>query len=324
MEKYILNPELPVVNKNYKGNLVKDGRFSNHPWPDTDASFGKVLKWMLSSNPQKLEKKKDDFRLTVLKDPTIFQETRDCIVWLGHSSFLLRVKGRNLLFDPVLGKLPLMKRFSDFPCPEESIQNIDYILLSHAHRDHFDDASLKKIFAQNPAAEVLAPLKVGKLVKKLNKNIPQQEAGWYQQFKTEDVTITFLPALHWHRRHAYDFNEMLWGSFMIETSNHKLFYAGDTAYGSHFSEIKEVMGAPDICFLPIGAYKPTFLMKQSHMDPYEAIEAFKDFNGKKFIPMHYGTFDLANEPLGEPIRILRKELDQKYLKVLAVGEKFLL
>jgi L-ascorbate metabolism protein UlaG (beta-lactamase superfamily) len=117
---------------------------------------------------------------------------------------------------------------------------------------------------------------------------------------------------------------MLWGAFMIETNNQKLFYSGDTAYGSHFTEIKDVLGPPDICFLPIGAYKPTFLMKQSHMDPYEAIQAFKDLNGKKFIPMHYGTFDLANEPLGEPIRILRKELDQKFLKVLAVGEKVLL
>lgn len=324
MEEYILNPDLPLVAENYKGNLLKKGRFTNHPWPDTEAGFGKVLKWMFTPNPQKEEKKKDKFRLNVIRNNRIFTSIEDCIVWLGHSSFFIRLNGKNLLFDPVLRGLPALNRFSELPCREEDILNIDYLLLSHAHRDHFDKDSLEKIFSQNPHAKILSPLKVGKLVQRINKKMHVEEAAWYQQFRTEGVRITFLPALHWHRRHLNDFNKMLWGSFMIETASIKIFYAGDTAYGSHFKDIRNKLGEPDICLLPIGAYKPTFLMKQSHMDPYEAIQSFFDMNGKKFIPMHYGTFDLANEPLGEPIRILRKELDENYLKELAIGEKFLL
>lgn len=325
MEKYLLNPDLPLINNNFKGNFIKHGKFSNYPWPDTDASLGNVLKWFLSPNPQKEEKKRDEFKLQVIKDPSIFDTQEDAVVWLGHSSFFIRIGGKNLLFDPVIKGLPLMKRHAEFPCEPDKIKNIDYILLSHGHRDHFDTASLKIIIEQNPLAKVLGPLKLCGLIRKFNKKVMVQEAAWYQEFNTENtLKITFLPALHWHRRSMTDFNEVSWGAFMIQTKNQKIFYAGDTAYGSHFKDIKNIMGVSDICLLPIGAYKPTFLMQASHMSPTDAIQAFKDLEGKKIIPMHYGTFDLSNEPLGEPIRILRKELNTNYLTELAVGEKFLL
>jgi L-ascorbate metabolism protein UlaG (beta-lactamase superfamily) len=325
MEQYISNPNLPNINPDFKGNKFVDGQFSSYPWPDTDASFGNVLKWFVSPNPQKKEKKNDDFRLVVLKNESIFSTKEDSITWLGHSSFFIRLGGKNILFDPVLYKLPFMRRYSEIPCSVESIKNIDYLLLSHGHRDHFDEPSLKKIFNQNPKVKVLAPLKLSKLVNAVNENIEVEEAGWFQTFTIKDtIKITFLPALHWNRRGANDFNEMLWGSFLLETGNHKIFYAGDTAYGDHFKEIQRIVGNPTICLMPIGAYKPTFMMKASHMNPEEAIQAFKDLGGKKFIPMHYGTFDLSDEPLGEPIRTIREKLKKEYLIAPAVGEIILI
>jgi L-ascorbate metabolism protein UlaG (beta-lactamase superfamily) len=325
MDQYLYNPDLSFINKNYKGNLVRNGKFTNYSWPDTDASFLKVISWMLSKNPQRKEKKKDDFKVKVIKDPALFESKEDMIVWLGHASFFIRLNGKNLLFDPVYYKIPFVKKYVEFPCPIENIKGIDYLLLSHGHRDHFDEPTLKKILPKNPNLKILCPLKIGTLVKAINKNADIQEAGWYQQYNIEDdIKITLLPALHWNKRGLIDFNTSLWGSFMLETKNQKIFYAGDTAYGTHFKEIRNVMGTPDICILPIGAYKPSFIMKNSHMSPHEAIEAFKDLGGKIFIPMHYGTFDLADEPLGEPIRIVRNELNNPHLKELAVGEKFLL
>lgn len=320
MEKYISNPDLPLINRNFKGNLMKDGRFSNHPWPDTDASLKNVLKWFLTPNPQRQEKKEDTFRLKVIRNEKIFERKENGIVWLGHSAFFLRLDGKSLLFDPVLFSLPLIKRLAELPCAADKIKNIDYLLLSHGHRDHFDNKSLETVLRQNPRAIVLCPLKIGSLVRKLDRDRTIQEAGWYQEFRTGGVKITMLPALHWHRRYTGDFNEMLWGSFMVEGRDQKIFFAGDTAYGSHFSEIRSVTGAPDICLLPIGAYKPPFLMQASHMNPQEAVRSFTDLGGKQFIPMHYGTYDLANEPIGEPIRMVRKDLSADKLKELAVGE----
>src|SRR5690606_13874676 len=132
---------------------------------------------------------------------------------------------------------------ADLPCTTDKIKNIDYLLLSHGHRDHFDNKSLEIVLQQNPQAIALCPLNIGSLVRKLDKDRTIQEAGWYQQFLTDGLKITMLPALHWHRRHTSDFNEMLWGSFMIEGRDQKIFFAGDTAYGSHFSQICSVMGA---------------------------------------------------------------------------------
>jgi L-ascorbate metabolism protein UlaG (beta-lactamase superfamily) len=85
-----------------------------------------------------------------------------------------------------------------------------------------------------------------------------------------------------------------------------IFFAGDTALKGHFEEIRQLFGAPDICMMPVGAYKPAFLMQQSHLNPYEAVEAFHRLGGQTFIPMHYGTFDLSDEPAGEPVRLLQQ------------------
>lgn len=324
MENFIFNPELTFANKEFKGNTLYNGRFTNTPYPETDASFFNVLKWKFRTNPQKQEKEKENFKLTIIKNNDLFEEhSSDKIVWLGHSSFLIRVNKTNILFDPVFGDLPFLKRKVAIPFSVDQVRNIDYLLFSHGHRDHFDNDSVKKVLSQNPQVEVLVPLKLGSLVKELDGNIKVQEAGWYQNYKIEkSLEITFLPAVHWHRRGLGDYNNILWGSFFIKTPSWKIYFGGDTAYASHFKEIRKHLGEPDYCLLPIGAYKPSFIMKKSHMNPHEAIMAFKDLNGKKFIPMHYGTFDLADEPLGEPIKIIKENLNQSQLVNLGVGEIF--
>jgi len=180
------------------------------------------------------------------------------------------------------------------------------LLLSHGHRDHFDIPSLKIVLANNPSINILGPLNCTALFSKLNVNGTIQEAGWYQKYKSQTVEFVFLPAKHWHRRGVNDFNKVLWGSFYIKGKNQSIYFAGDTAYGRHFKEIKQSVPPIDYCLMPIGAYKPPFLMNLFHVTPEEAFRAYQELGAGNFIPMHYGTFDLSDEPLGEPEREIRR------------------
>ena len=133
-----------------------------------------------------------------------------------------------------------------------------------------------------------------------------------------------MPAKHWNKRGLTDFNKTLWGSFIIKSNNKTIYFAGDTAVGNHFKEIAEFFPKIDVALMPIGAYKPEFIMKDAHISPWEALEAFNHLQAKLFIPMHYGTYDLSDEPFGEPYRVMQKEKDNYNIRVLDVGEEFLL
>ena len=134
---------------------------------------------------------------------------------------------------------------------------------------------------------------------------------------TKDFKITLLPAKHWGRRGLSDTNKTLWGSFLIKD----IYFAGDTSYSSHFKEIGEKYKIRK-ALMPIGAYKPEFIMKSNHMNPQEAIQGSLDLKADEVIPMHYGTFKLSDEDFGEPIIWATEEsLKQKIsLKRLDVGE----
>ena len=119
---------------------------------------------------------------------------------------------------------------------------------------------------------------------------------------------------------------MLWGGFVIRAAGKTIYFMGDSGYGSHFKEIAKYFPAPDICIMGIGAYSPEWFMGPSHITPENAVKAFNEMGGKTFIPMHYGTFDLADEPFGEPLRkinALRPQINGELLTP-AVGEIVLL
>lgn len=305
---YLSNPQLKIVRPGWPGNKVIRGMFANGEELYIP-KMSNVWKWKFSPNHQKAEKERDDYRPQVVFDANQFSGKEDCIVWLGHSSFLLRFEGKTFLVDPVLYDLPLLKRRTPLPCRPDSMPPVDYLLLSHGHRDHLDARSVRQVVARNPGLKAFGPLGMEKLLHQITRGLPFQQAGWYQQFLLDagsDLELFFLPAAHWHRRGLWDMNKVLWGSFLLKTKDKSLFFAGDTAMGPHFADIKTLFGPPDICLLPVGAYKPAFLMQQSHLSPLEAVEAFNLLGGKRFIPMHFGTFDLSDEPPGEPVRQLEE------------------
>ena len=305
--QHVKNTQLKTIKSGYPGNAKRGDMFVNYEDVKLP-TLATVLKWKTATNPQKQEKKNDTWLPTVVSNRTMFTDTRDKLVWMGHATFLLTLNGKNILIDPVFNDIPFVKRLVGIPCEREDIQHIDYVLLSHGHFDHCDKKSFQTLAAQNPNMQVFAPLNMTKVLKGFNKTIQVQEAGWYQEFNlgNETIKITYMPAFHWYKRGLNDNNEILWGSFIIQWNGKTLFFMGDSGYNTHFSEIASFFPNIDYCLMGVGAYKPSYMMKTSHTSPEDALKAFHDLKGKTFIPMHYGTFDLADEPLGEPLRILKE------------------
>lgn len=283
-----------------------------------------VLKWKAGKHPQKEEKKRDPFSINVVKDTSFLHTKEDVLVWLGHSCFFIRINSVTIITDPVFNDILMVKRHHSSPFDPSLITQVDYILVSHNHRDHCDKKSLQLLSEKNPKATVLTGLGMGKLMSKWIPN-SVQEAGWFQQFQTErSLSIVFLPAQHWSKRGISDTNKTLWGSYSINIGSKKLYFSGDTGWGSHFEYIGKNFGPFDICFLPIGAYSPRWFMKASHIDPAQAAEGFSLLNGNRFIPIHYATFDLSDEPMGEPLTLIREDFkkrnEENHLVCPAVGE----
>lgn len=305
-----------------------DGIFANGEKVEKP-SFADVLKWQFSRNPQRDEKKRDMYVPPVREGADFVSSTEDMVVWLGHASFFIRLNGITFLTDPVFNSIPLVKRRAGMPCPPEKITGVDFMLLSHAHMDHLDKKSVNTVFKSNPQIKALAPLKVGSVLRGINPHLPYQEAGWYQKydFIPPGVEVYHLPAAHWNRRSPFDMNKMLWGSFVLKTDKLLLYFAGDTGFNSHFEEIESLFGPMDVCLMPVGAYKPAYLMQGNHMNPHEAVKAYNLLRGGTFIPMHYGTFDLSDEPAGEPVRVLEQLAEGgmlQGLRIPAIGEPVLL
>jgi L-ascorbate metabolism protein UlaG (beta-lactamase superfamily) len=322
VKKYIDNPHLSYVDLpfEWQGTPVDHrGRFVNHEHPFIN-SFRELLKWQLMRNPQKQEKVADAWRLEVLQEDSFLQDKADCIVWLGHASFFIRIGGKSLLVDPVLYDLPLIKRRSRLPVSPDRLKDLDYILISHDHRDHCDAKSLKLLADNNPTATFLTGLGLDSLLKTFTRGQEIQAAGWYQEYITENIRICYVPSRHWGRRYWSDTNCHLWGGFVIQGGGKTIYFGGDSGYGSHFREVGEVFPSIDYFIGGIGAYKPEFFMGQSHTSPDEAVQAFEDTRAKWMIPMHYGTFDLSDEPLGDPMRVLKNAEGQERILYLRPGE----
>jgi L-ascorbate metabolism protein UlaG (beta-lactamase superfamily) len=153
-----------------------------------------------------------------------------------------------------------------------------------------------------------------------------QTAGWYQQYITEGFELYFLPARHWAKRGLNDTNRRLWGSFLLKINGKTIYFGGDSGYGSHYKDIAKLFPEIDYAILGIGAYEPEWFMQDNHSSPEKAYQAFKDLKARYFIPMHYGTFDLSDEPIGKPQRELEKikELQQDNSVIIPIlGENLL-
>jgi Predicted Zn-dependent hydrolases of the beta-lactamase fold len=309
--KYVFNPTLPIIKDGWKGNAVNNKSFFNEKQP-LRMNFKDFLKWRLYKNPQKEERKNDPYHADFFPNDSFMKSDEDMILWLGHSSFYIRLGGTTFLTDPAYFDFPTRARRVPIPCSVDCFKYADYVLVSHLHHDHADLRSLRQIFKENEKTELLAPLKSSSLLGHFSNKI--QEAGWFQKYNTKsEVDVYFLPSYHWSSMHFFDRNHSLWGSFIVRGNGKTIYFGGDTARGDHFEEIAELFPQIDYALLPIGAYKPRHINKYAHMSPEEAVDAAAVLNAKHLIPMHYGTYPMGREPLSEPIRLVREMHECGYI-----------
>jgi L-ascorbate metabolism protein UlaG (beta-lactamase superfamily) len=315
------NKQLPFIKEGWSENPTdKKGLYINLDGA-SERTFKEMLQWQTHRKQSKEIKRKQFSNVAIAKDNLFLKDTQDGITWLGHCTFLIVINGKTIITDPILYNLSLIKRHTKLPCAIKELMNIDYILLSHNHRDHCDKKSLAILCKQNPNAIILTALGLEPQLRYWRITNKIQEAGWYQTFDiSENFKIHFLPAKHWARRNLRDLNTMLWGSFMIEAANKKIYFGADSGLGEHFAEIGSMFPNIDICMLGIGAYEPNWFMHTSHTSPQDAVQAFEQLGAKKMIPMHYGTFDLSDEPMQEPLEKI-KAMNRTDILPLTIGEK---
>lgn len=308
-----------LPTEKWKGTPTdKNGRFINHEFA-FDVKFGDILKWKMKGNAQAKEKLADKWTPTIAQNADWLHNNKNCIVWLGHATFFIRLNNTQIVTDPVFGNLSVvMKRIVPFSINPNLLKNIDLLLLSHDHRDHLDKPSIQQFVKNNPTASLLTGLEMEGILRQWNVKNELQTAGWYQKYNTPhtQVEVFFLPARHWSRRGLNDTNKRLWGSFLLQTNNTKIYFSGDTGYGSHLKEVKDLFGDIDYFICGIGAYKPEWFMHPNHISPKDALKAANEMQAKHFIPMHYGTFDLSDEPISEPIKELQTHCQHLQTNVL--------
>jgi len=317
----VKNYQLAVIRPSWKGNLLdSDNRFVDEEYPFLP-KLSEVWKWKSKRNPQHDEKRSDPFRLNVIHDLSFLDDTLDCIIWLGHASFYIRLNGVTMLIDPVFYNIPFVRRYVPHALSPKEIGRVDYLMISHDHRDHCQKQSIREVVQNNPGVEILTGLQMDTQLKRWVSGTKMQCAGWYQQYRTlPSIAICFLPTRHWGKRTANDTNRRLWGAFMISSDAHTVYFGGDTAYSRYFLEASEMFPSIDVALLGVGAYKPQWFMSRVHMGPEEAVRASNELRAKAVVPMHYATFDLSDEPPGEAPKIL---LNQKENKLLNADLKLL-
>ena len=268
------------------------------------------------------EKKKID--ITVPKDHVIdkkivrenLEKFKDdnYIAWIGHATFLIKLGETTIITDPVFSNNagPLIfgpKRYVDPAIQLKEIPKTDVFLLTHNHYDHQDMSTIRGFPYKD--AKVLLPLKLGKYFKRY-KDV--NEMDWYDEIQiNNDLKITLLPAVHWSKRSLTDANKTLWGNFLIEYKNKKIFFACDTGYGNIYKDLGEKYGPIDLSMINIGAYdfRPMFEKSTYHTTPEEALNIAQDLKSKKVLGTHWGTFVLSLEPIMEP-PIRFKDSAEKY------------
>jgi len=216
------------------------------------------------------------------------------LTWIGHASFLLQAPGVNLLIDPNWARwLKVIKRMREPGLELHALPDIDAVLITHAHFDHLDKRTLRKVAAEQP---IVVPRNVGRLVHGLGFDRVHELEVW-QSMQLGPVKVTMTPAHHWGARMLAD-SHRGFGGFLIEVEGRSILHCGDSAYFPGFAEIGKRLPV-EIALLPIGAYDPPS-GREVHMTPEDALRAFVELGAQTFVPMHYGTFRLSYEPAWEP------------------------
>jgi L-ascorbate metabolism protein UlaG (beta-lactamase superfamily) len=300
--------------KGYSGPLSDnfDGKVFVNPGGIKDKSTLDVIKWML--NRDQGEWAFDDEMVARKPAKKIFGEELE-VSMINHSTLLIQTQGFNILTDPVYSDRvsPFTwagpKRMTNPGITFNDLPKIDVVLISHNHYDHLDLETLKRINDRdNP--KIILPLGVGALLQK-HKIGNWQELDWWHSILVDDgFSIHAVPAQHFSGRGLFDRNKTLWAGFVLEVDGGNIYFAGDTGLGNFFNEIGERFYPLRLALFPIGAYKPEWFMSPVHTSPPEGLQIVEQVNARFGIPIHFGTFPLADDGQFDPETALNNAINQ--------------
>ena len=299
-----------------------DGRRFYNPDAPQARGFLAVLRWKLSSRPEPSPKFISDVEPST--PPRRVEKDELRITMVNHSTALIQQRAANILTDPIWSDRasPVSwlgpKRHRKPGVRIDDLPDIDVVLISHNHYDHLDLRTLRQLSARGHSRFIVAA-GVARLLRS-EKIEPVYEMDWGDSVTASGVRIHCVPALHFSARGILDRNKTLWCGYAIEFPKRLVYFAGDTAFGSHFAQIRETFGSPHVALLPIGAYEPRWFMSPVHMTPEDAVRAHEVLGAKTSIAIHHGTFQLADDGVDTPTKELMAHRRDDSFLILKNGQ----
>jgi L-ascorbate metabolism protein UlaG (beta-lactamase superfamily) len=230
------------------------------------------------------------------------------VTWLGHSTVLIEIDGHRVLTDPVWGRraspsqLAGPKRFQPVPVPLAALA-VDLVVISHDHYDHLDYPTIRALAKRD--VPFVTSLGVGAHLEAWGVR-PERivELDWWETHRLPHtaITVTAAPAQHFSGRGLKDRNATLWSSLIVRSQRHAVFFSGDTGLTTEYQEIGEKLGPFDVVMLEVGAFHPAW--GDIHLGPQNALTAAALLGGAPFLPVHWGTFNLAIHAWDQPAETL--------------------
>jgi N-acyl-phosphatidylethanolamine-hydrolysing phospholipase D len=255
------------------------------------------------------------------------------VTWIGHATALLQLGGLNVLTDPIFSERASPVSFAG---PRRAqppglalaqLPRIDLVVISHNHYDHCDLPSLRALAAQPGGPPlILVPLGLKRWLTEEGITAVE-EMDWWERRRLGALEVVMTPVQHWSGRTLNDRMQTLWGGWALLAPEQRVFFAGDTGYSRDFADIGQRLGGGgfDLALIPIGAYEPRWFMTDQHVNPPEALRMHRDLRARRSLGIHWGTFELTDEPLDEPPAALaraRREagINDDDFFVLAIGQ----
>lgn len=303
----------------------RDGRFQDVLPREEPKGWSILREWAVGRN---------GYRVPTAPMPIVERVARDFetappsglrVTWLGHSSSLVEIDGRRVLFDPVFGERasPLSfagpKRFHAPPLPARELPPLDAVVISHDHYDHLDQPTVVEIARLQPKVPFVVPLGVGAHLERWG--IARErvvELDWWDAHGLDglgELELVATPARHFSGRALTmtDKDQTLWAGWAIVGPKHRVYFSGDTAMFPGFAEIGERLGPFDVSLIETGAYSP--LWRDVHIGPEQGVVAAQLTRSELVVPVHWGTFDLAMHGWTEPIERMLQAAERKGVRI---------